>query len=107
MRRVEWTRSAMADLVSIYEYIAKDSQRYALSVIDRLTKRTIQIGLFPFSGESVPEYRNQQIREVIEYSYRLIYLLDDDDVVYVLAVIHGAKSLPMDISGCRRNRADE
>ena len=62
----------MADLVSIYEYIAKDSQRYALSVIDRLTKRTIQIGLFPFSGESVPEYRNQQIREVIEYSYRLI-----------------------------------
>ena len=94
MRRVEWTRSAMADLVSIYEYIAKDSQRYALSVIDRLTKRTIQIGLFPFSGESVPEYRNQQIREAIEYSYRLIYLLDDDDVVYVLAVIHGAKSLP-------------
>ena len=84
----------MADLVSIYEYIAKDSQRYALSVIDRLTKRTIQIGLFSFSGESVPEYRNQQIREVIEYSYRLIYLLDDDDVVYILAVIHGAKSLP-------------
>ena len=82
----------MADLVSIYEYIAKDSQRYALSMIDRLTKRTIQIGLFPFSGESVPEYRNQQIREVIEYSYRLIYLLDDDDVVYVLAVNHGAKS---------------
>ena len=94
MRRVEWTRSALADLVSIYEYIAKDSQRYALSVIDRLTKRTIQIGLFPFSGESVPEYRNQQIREAIEYSYRLINLLDDDDVVYVLAVIHGAKSLP-------------
>jgi hypothetical protein len=62
----------MADLVSIYEYIAKDSQRYALSVIDRLTKRTIQIGLFRFSGESVPEYRNQQIREVIEYSHRLI-----------------------------------
>ena len=63
-------------------------------MIDRLTKRTIQIGLFPFSGESVPEYRNQQIREAIEYSYRLINLLDDDDVVYVLAVIHGAKSLP-------------
>ncbi|MFM8402130.1 MAG: type II toxin-antitoxin system RelE/ParE family toxin, partial [Pirellula sp.] len=44
MMRVEWTRSALADLVSIYEYIAKDSQRYALSVIDRITKRTVQIG---------------------------------------------------------------
>ncbi|MFM7926740.1 MAG: type II toxin-antitoxin system RelE/ParE family toxin, partial [Pirellula sp.] len=74
--------------------IAKDSQRYALSVIDRITKRTVQIGLFPFSGESVPEYSNQKIREVIEYSYRLIYLIDAD-VVYVLAVVHGARPLPV------------
>jgi plasmid stabilization system protein ParE len=94
MMRVEWTRSALADLVRIYEYIAKDSQRYALSVIDRITKRTVQIGLFPFSGESVPEYSNQKIREVIEYSYRLIYLIDAD-VVYVLAVVHGARPLPV------------
>jgi len=94
MMRVEWTRSALADLVSIYEYIAKDSQSYALSVIDRITKRTVQIGLFPFSGESVPEYSNQEIREVIEYSYRLIYLIDAD-VVYVLAVVHGARLLPV------------
>ena len=93
MKRVEWTRSALSDLVSIYEYIAKDSQRYALSVIDRITKRTVQIGLFPFSGEFVPEYSNKEIREVIEYSYRLIYLIDAD-VVYVLAVVHGARPLP-------------
>lgn len=92
--RVEWTRSALADLVSIYEYIAKDSQMYASSVIDRITRRTVQIGLFPFSGESVPEYSNHRIREVIEYSYRLIYLIDAD-VVYVLAVVHGARPLPV------------
>ena len=41
--------------------IAKDSERYALSVIDRLMRRTEQIELFPFSGEFVPEYRNEQI----------------------------------------------
>jgi plasmid stabilization system protein ParE len=41
--RVAWTRSAIADLAGIYEYIAKDSPRYALTVIDRLTKRTEQI----------------------------------------------------------------
>ena len=93
MMHVEWTRSAIADLVGIFEYIAKDSERYALSVIDRLTRRTEQIELFPFSGEFVPEYRNEQIREVIEYSYRIIYLMDRD-VIYVLAVVHGARLLP-------------
>jgi addiction module RelE/StbE family toxin len=91
--RVEWTRSAIADLAGIYEYIAKDSPRYALTVVDRLTKRTTQIGLFPYSGESVPEYSNPQIREVIEYSYRLIYLVDAD-VIFVLTVVHGARLLP-------------
>lgn len=76
-----------------YENIAKDSPRYALTVIDRLTKRTVQIGQFPYSGEPVPEYANAQIRELIEYSYRLIYLVDAD-VIYVLAVVHGARLLP-------------
>ena len=93
MMRVEWTRSAIADLAGIYEYIAKDSQRNAMSDIERLTSRTVQIGLFPFSGEFVPEYSNENIREVVEYSYRLIYLVDRD-VVYVLAVVHGARLLP-------------
>ncbi len=93
MMPVEWTRSAIADLANIYEYIAKDSERYALSVVDRLTSRTVQIGQFPFSGEFVPEYRNEQIREVIEYSYRIIYYVESE-VIYVLAVVHGARLLP-------------
>jgi addiction module RelE/StbE family toxin len=93
MMPVEWTRSAVADLVSIYEYIAKDSERYAISVVDRLSRRTLQIGRFPYSGEFVPEYRNDQIREVVEYSYRIIYLVKKD-TIYVLAVVHGARLLP-------------
>jgi toxin ParE1/3/4 len=59
--RVAWTRSAIADLAGIYEYIAKDFPRYALTVIDRLTKRTVQIAQFPYSGELVPEYTDKQI----------------------------------------------
>ncbi len=62
-------------------------------MIDRLTKRTEQIAQFPYSGELVPEYTDKQIREVIEYSYRLIYLVDTD-VIFVLAVVHGARLLP-------------
>jgi toxin ParE1/3/4 len=58
-----------------------------------LTNRTKQISAFPFSGEMVPEYNVEKIREAIEYSYRLIYLVENESI-YVLAVIRGALPLP-------------
>ena len=93
MIEVEWTSSAIRDLTGIFEHIAKDSARYAIVVVDRITSRTNQIASFPYSGEMVPEYRRTDIREVIEYSYRVIYLVTADRI-YILAVIHGAIMLP-------------
>jgi hypothetical protein len=37
---VEWTLGAISDLASIYQHIASDSARYAVSVVDRMTHRT-------------------------------------------------------------------
>lgn len=90
---VHWTSSAMAHLVAIHEHIARDSPRYALRMVDRITARTRQIASFPESGQSVPEYRDAAIREIIEGPYRVIYELSGTDV-RVLAVIHGARVLP-------------
>lgn len=93
MMKVHWTRSAISDLAGIYAHIAQDSSRYALNVVDRLTKRTKQLAAFQYSGQTVPEYNREEVREVIEYSYRLIYFVDLDSI-QVIAVIHGAKPLP-------------
>ena len=41
----------------------------------------------------VPEYQREDIREAIEYSYRMFYLIDEP-VTWILAVVHGAKPLP-------------
>jgi plasmid stabilization system protein ParE len=49
--------------------IAKDSPEYALRMVDRLTRRSQQIADFPLSGRKVPEYKMEQIREVIEGPY--------------------------------------
>jgi plasmid stabilization system protein ParE len=40
----------------------------------------------------LPEINLEQIREVIEVNYRIIYYVDSDRVD-ILAVIHGAKNL--------------
>jgi toxin ParE1/3/4 len=89
---VLWTDAAVAQLQAIYDYLAQTSPDYAVRIVDRLTNRSIQIAAFPNSGRMVPEYERNEIREVIEGRYRIIYLVEPSQV-QVLAVIHGARDL--------------
>jgi len=74
--KVLWTESALSQLQAIHDYIAETSPEYALRMIDRLTRRSIQIADFPFSGRVVPEYELNEVRELIESPYRIIYLIE-------------------------------
>jgi toxin ParE1/3/4 len=89
---VYWTKSAQNHLDAIHDYIAQDSPEYALRTIDCLTRRSRQIADFPLSGRRVPEYDLDQIREVIEGAYRIIYHIAPDRI-NVLAVIHTATNV--------------
>ncbi len=91
--KVRWTDTATGHLASIYEYIARDSARYAQRVIDRITSRSRQIARFPHLGQMVPEYQDPDIREVLVGQYRVIYKVTAKEV-HVLAIIHGAQRMP-------------
>ena len=88
--RVHWTENAIGHLVNIYEYIAINSPTYGRRMVDRITRRSEQIAEQPFSGRKVPEYDAEDIRELIEKPYRIIYQIKPNQID-VLAVIHGAR----------------
>ena len=90
--RVHWTDTAQAHLDAIHAYIAQDSAEYANRTIDRLTRRSQQIADFPLSGRRVPEYDMDQVREVIETPYRIIYHIKPDQID-ILAVIHESMNI--------------
>jgi toxin ParE1/3/4 len=90
--KVHWTIAAEGHLEAIYGYIAQDSPEYAKRMVDRITRRSQQIAEFPFSGRRVPEYDIDQIREMIEGPYRIIYYIKPEQID-VLAVIHGAMNV--------------
>ena len=89
--KVHWTDTACGHLDAIHAYISQDSPEYAKRVVDKLTRRSQQIADFPLSGRTVPEYELDQIREIIEYQYRIIYHIKSDQID-VLAVLHGAQN---------------
>ncbi len=91
--KVYWTDTAIEHLSAIHDYIALNSTKYAQRVVDRLTRRSQQIGNFPLSGRIVPEFEVEQIREVIEGQYRIIYYIKPEQID-VLAVIHGGQKIP-------------
>lgn len=65
-------------------------------MVDRLTRRSEQIANFPISGRKVPEYAAEDIRELIEKPYRIIYRIKPNQID-VLAVVHSAQLLSLDI----------
>ena len=94
--KVHWTLNAIRHLTNIYEYIALNSPTYARRMVDRITRRSEQISAQPLSGRKVPEYEAEDIRELIEKPYRIIYRFKQDQID-VLAVIHGAQILSEEI----------
>lgn len=90
--KVLWTTTAIRHLDGIYDYISQDSPIYAKQQVDRLTRRSEQIAAFPQSGRIVPEFKREDIREVIEGPYRLIYRIKADQID-ILSVFHGAQQL--------------
>ncbi len=90
--KLRWMPQARADLQAIYDYIAEDSSQNAARMIERLLDRAERMVDFPQSGRMVPEYQREDIREVIESPYRIIYRTLPDRID-VLTVMHSARLL--------------
>ena len=90
--RIVWSRRAAQDLEAIINYIAADSPAYASVVLKRIVSQIRVLVQFPRAGRKVPEFDDENIREFVIYSYRVIYRLQPDEVV-VSAVIHGKRNL--------------
>jgi plasmid stabilization system protein ParE len=88
-----WTDEALGDLGKIKDYL--------LRVADERTARTFCLALlaapdrlrqFPRSGQVVPEFQIEAIREVLHRDYRIIYQVVEG-ACYVRAIVHGSRDL--------------
>jgi toxin ParE1/3/4 len=90
--RVVWTKAADNNLQAIYDYVAQTSADYARRMVERITARSRQIGVFPMAGRTVPEFQVGQLREVFDHPYRIIYRIRPDRID-IIAVVHMSRHL--------------
>jgi len=89
---VIWSQPAKNSLKNIFDFIARDSRFYAFKVISEIVKKTDMLKQFPEIGRIMPEFNSPSIREIIAFSYRIIYETRDDSVI-ILNIIHGKRDV--------------
>jgi len=89
---VKWSSEAIEDVETTAEYIARDSEYYARSVVTEILSVSRSIGEFPLIGRIVPEIGDEHIRERFIYSYRLVYRIEYERIL-IVAIIHGKRLL--------------
>jgi plasmid stabilization system protein ParE len=80
------------DVEAVKAYVARDSERYAGLLAERLVAAVGRLESFPQSGRIVPEVGDESLREVIYGNYRLVYRLQPESVE-VVTVYHAARLL--------------
>lgn len=93
MSRIVWTDPAVSDLNSIREYISRDSEVYADSVLSEIFDAVDRLIDYSQAGRIVPELDEQRTREIIIGSYRVMYDIQDD-TTRILTVLHGTRKSP-------------
>ncbi|HSR97023.1 MAG TPA: type II toxin-antitoxin system RelE/ParE family toxin [Kofleriaceae bacterium] len=93
MVAVGWTAQALDDLEAACLYIARDAPHIAQIFAARSFDAVDRLAEFPLSGRVVSEVGRSDIREIIVYSYRIIYRYSANEVA-ILTVHHAARPLP-------------
>lgn len=88
-----WTETARHDLLMIRRYIAADNPTAAKRWVERLRERARNALHAPLAGRKGPEFSRDDIRELIEGNYRIVYQVLTDRLV-VLTVFEGHRLFP-------------
>ncbi len=91
--KLHWTPEARVQLKAIEAYIAQDSPAAARRTVTRLVQRARQAGEFPRSGRQVPEHHRDDLRELPEHPYRIIYRIRSEQID-IVTIWHVRRLLP-------------
>ena len=93
--KIVFTRPAIADLEALVSFIRRDNpqaaERFGYEIIEKAEK----LSEFPFLGRGVPEFKIENIREIIHRPYRIVYRVrEEQKQIEILRVWHAARGIP-------------
>ena len=90
--KIIWSLLSIERVTEIALYIANDKVGAADNWIDSVFSAVEKLVKFPQSGRIVPEFKKEDIRELIHGNYRIIYQISQSEIE-ILTVRHGKQLL--------------
>lgn len=91
--RIIWSPLAANRLEEIFEYISNDNPIAAEKLVENIFKKIETLTKYPERGRIVPEIGRNEIREIFEKEYRIIYRIDKKRIS-VLTIRNFKQNLP-------------
>jgi len=91
--KISWSPLAVERLEGIYEYISVDNNSAAQKLVKSIFKKIETLSKNPERGRKVPEANREEIREVFEGEYRIIYRIESKRI-FVLTIRNFKQLLP-------------
>lgn len=87
------SNEAHKDIDSIFNYISRDSLKYANETSENIYSRIAELENLPYIGRYVPELTDKCYRELLYKNYRIIYSISDKkNIIYIRFVIHNKRN---------------
>ncbi|MFO1064858.1 MAG: type II toxin-antitoxin system RelE/ParE family toxin [Pirellulales bacterium] len=93
MATITWTIESLDRLREIYNFIADDSPRSAVNVINGIYDKAQLLQTFPLLGQRYERITDRHVREIIYGNYRIAYLIVNDTDILILGVFHAAMDI--------------
>jgi len=93
--KIIWSNESLKKLIEIELFISKDSPQRASQFIDKIIARCEKIKNYPYKGRVVPEFSINEIREVFEKTYRIVYKISETQIE-ILTIFEGHQLLRSD-----------
>lgn len=91
--KIYWSHLAVERLEEIYEYISQDNITATQSLVDNIFTKVESLLNNSERGRKVPESNREEIRELFEGEYRIIYKLESKKL-YILTIRNFKQLLP-------------
>lgn len=93
--KIVFTKPAIADLEGLVTFIARDNPQAAERLGFEIIAKAEKLNEFPLLGRVVPEFKIENIREIIHRPYRIVYRAREDrEMIEILRVWHAARGIP-------------
>lgn len=91
--KIVWSPLSSERLESVYDFIATEYPIAAMNLINRIFKKVESLSKYPERGRRVPEINRNDIRELFESGYRIIYKMEKKKIL-ILTIRNFKQLLP-------------